>query len=257
MCKQRHLPQQKHLKDLIFIIPIVLLSLCAFVFNFLLVGYSFLALVCFAMAIITGAYFFFYKKNTKTTRILRNSLTVIISIDLILSIITAIPIISYSQKKEKSPSDFCIVLGAAVHGTIPSRVLRQRIDAAYEFLTVYPDGIAILSGGQGPDEAISEGECMKRELIKMGIDENRLFVENKSTSTKENICFSYEIIQALSPDTKEITIISSETHLFRACLIAQDFGLSASPYHAHTDYPILRLATLLREIPGVWLEWLT
>ena len=49
-----------------------------------------------------------------------------------------------------------LVLGCSVKGERPSRMLRQRIEAATEYLEKNPDSKAVLSGGQGPDEKISE-----------------------------------------------------------------------------------------------------
>ena len=56
-----------------------------------------------------------------------------------------------------------LVLGCSVKGERPSRMLRQRIEAATEYLEKNPDSKAVLSGGQGPDEKISEAECMRRD----------------------------------------------------------------------------------------------
>lgn len=60
-----------------------------------------------------------------------------------------------------------LVLGCSVEER-PSRMLRQRIEAATEYLEKNPDSKAVLSGGQGPDEKISEAECMRRELVHRG-----------------------------------------------------------------------------------------
>ena len=47
--------------------------------------------------------------------------------------------------------------------------------------------LAIYTGGKGGNENISEGECIRRELVAMGIDPSRIYVEDQSTSTAENV----------------------------------------------------------------------
>ena len=170
--------------------------------------------------------------------------------------ISEIPVITHMRKREKAKSDYCIVLGAGVHGKTPSRVLNQRINATYDFLTEYPDAKAILSGGQGKGEDITEASCMKEKLVKMGIDESRLYLEEKSTSTKENFIFSKKILEEIAPETKEITVISSDTHLYRACYLASEEGFLAKGYYAYTDYHVLRFTYMLREGVAVWKEWI-
>ncbi len=53
------------------------------------------------------------------------------------------------------------------HG--PSRVLQMRLDKAYDYLTENPDTIVIVSGGQGPDEHVSEAQGMYDYLVEKGI----------------------------------------------------------------------------------------
>ncbi len=84
-------------------------------------------------------------------------------------------------------NDYAVILGAKVNGEIPSLSLQFRLDAALEYAIQYPHVYLILSGGQGPGEHISESEAMKRFLVKNGIQEERLLIEDLSTSTYENL----------------------------------------------------------------------
>ena len=86
-----------------------------------------------------------------------------------------------------APVSAVIVLGAGVNGETPSLTLRTRIDAAAAYLEEHPDVPVVLSGGQGPGEAITEAECMRRALVRRGVDESRLYPEERSTSTQENL----------------------------------------------------------------------
>ena len=122
---------------------------------------------------------------------------------------------------EKPPenAECIIVLGAAVHGNVPSRALKQRIDAAYSYLAENPDTVAVCTGGLGPDDAVSEGGCIARELEKMGISKERLFVEDKSESTRENFQFAFEV---LGHEPENVVIVSNGFHLRRARLILNE-----------------------------------
>lgn len=134
--------------------------------------------------------------------------------------------------------DYVIVLGAGLNGSRPSRPLQQRINTAYEYSMKHPDAILILSGGQGPDEAISEAECMRRELLSMGIPEERLIKEERSTSTEENIRYSYLILKDRGDEGAKIGVLTNSFHIYRARLQAslQDHYVYGVP--ALTLFPI-------------------
>lgn len=116
--------------------------------------------------------------------------------------------------------DYIIVLGAKVNGTQPSGALRNRIDVASEYLRDNPDTLVIASGGQGPDEGISEAECIRIGLIQRGIDEKRIIMEDKSTSTLENLTFSLKLLEESSPD---IGLVTNNFHIYRSMKIAETF----------------------------------
>lgn len=116
--------------------------------------------------------------------------------------------------------DYIIVLGAKVNGTQPSGALRNRIDVAGEYLHDNPETLVIASGGQGPDEGISEAECIYRGLTQRGIDESRIIKEDKSTSTLENLTFSLDLIGEEMPS---IGIVTNNFHVYRSMKIAETF----------------------------------
>lgn len=147
------------------------------------------------------------------------------------------------EPKANGENKYAIILGAKVNGTLPSLSLKYRLEAALEYAEKYPHIILILSGGQGPDEDISEAEAMKVFLTSNGISEERLILEDTSTSTYENI----ELSLALLPDTiNSITIITSDYHLSRAKIIAQKFNLTADVIAAKTP-KIVQLKVRTRE----------
>ena len=119
-----------------------------------------------------------------------------------------------------APVSAVIVLGAGVNGETPSLTLRTRIDAAAAYLEEHPDVPVVLSGGQGPGEAITEAECMRRALVRRGADESRLYPEERSTSTQENLRYSRAILEELGVDpARRVAIVTSDFHLCRARLM--------------------------------------
>lgn len=119
-----------------------------------------------------------------------------------------------------------VVLGCSVKGTKPSTILWERINAAYAYLNEHPDALCVLSGGQGRGEDISEAECMYQCLTEMGIEKDRLILEDASTNTEENLLFSQRLLRERGLGD-EITIVTSEFHEYRASLMAKKLGFTS------------------------------
>lgn len=142
-----------------------------------------------------------------------------------------------------------IILGSRVYGEKPSIALKERLDVAYEYLKQNPETYCVVSGGQGRGEDITEAECMYRYLKDKGIEESRIFKEDKSTSTRENLKFSLDIIEKNNLPT-EIAIATSEYHQYRASIIAKKIGIESKAISAKTAkwlFPTM----YLREIYGI------
>ena len=159
-------------------------------------------------------------------------------------------LLSHGERDNSAlPVDAVIVLGAGVNGETPSLILWSRITAAAAYLEGHPDVPVVLSGGQGPGEAISEAACMRRELTARGVEEDRLLLEDRSTSTAENFAFSKEILEAhgIDTDTAVIAVVTSDFHCFRAHLIAQREGLTVIDVPAEVDWLLLNANYYIRE----------
>ena len=237
-------------------IGIVLFSLAALFFQFCMIGYSFSALVCLSIVGII----FVYKalrllgsKYPQDARTLKRIFTILLSIGLLVVGITEAIIIKASFGDPRQHCDYMVVLGAGVRGDVPSLSLRNRIDAAYDYLTEHPDVTAILSGGQGEGENITEAQCMFDHLTAMGIDESRLWMEDQATSTWENLNFSLDMIEERTGQRPEkLGVLSSEYHLFRASLFADACGVEFLGVPAKTTKLSLRVNYFMREVAGVW-----
>ena len=179
--------------------------------------------------------------------------TTILCIGLILVCVTEFFIIKASFGEPKETCDYVVVLGAKVRETGPSVSLWDRIYGARDYLEAHPDVIAIVSGGQGPEEPMTEAQAMRDALVELGIDENRVWMEGEATSTWENLNYSLNLIEEKTgarPDT--LGVVSSEYHMYRASLQAKDCGVEFVGIPAKTSRLSQAINHFMREIAGVW-----
>lgn len=167
----------------------------------------------------------------------------LVPIVLLYVIVLHVQIQRYSQMEVPKDVDYLIILGAKVNGDIPSLSLQYRIEAAVEYLEQNVHTVAIASGGQGPDEHLTEAEAIKKELLARGIAEQRILLEGQSTSTVENIQFTKEIL----PTGSNIGIVvTNHYHVYRAVSIARDHELNVYGLSAKTPF-ISLIKSYLRE----------
>lgn len=217
-------------------------------------GYSFSGLFFLGLAALFPVYHVIGMiSNIPLKKGLSMILTGLLVIFFTAAAITGCVIVSASRGVEKTESEYVIVLGAGVNGTVPSRSLRERLDAAYDYLVNHPENIAIVSGGQGNGEDITEAECMFRYLTAKGISPDRIWMEDKATSTLENLRYSLDLIEGKTGVRPAKTaVLSSEYHLYRAKMFAGWLNLEAEMVPAKTEVFLLRWNYYLREIFAVW-----
>lgn len=116
-----------------------------------------------------------------------------------------------------------VVLGAALRGEQPSRMLAERLKTAAAYLRDHPESSCVVSGGQNDDEIISEAEAMKRYLVGLGIEESRIYLEDRSTNTEENLRMSRDVVEREGlPDA--VVVATQEFHQLRARIHAEEAG---------------------------------
>lgn len=131
--------------------------------------------------------------------------------------------------------DAIIVLGAGIHGEKVSRVLQMRLDTAVLYFSKNPEAIIVVSGGQGPEEDISEALAMERYLLEKKIPQDHIIKEDRSTSTAENFRFSKQLLDQYFDGDYQTAFTTNNFHIFRAQLIAHDIGISSNSIHAPID----------------------
>lgn len=166
------------------------------------------------------------------------------------AVLSVLMVTAAAGKPEKPAT--VIVLGCRVNGGTPSLALRRRIEIAADYLIENPSLQVIVAGGQGPDEWITEAEAMKRVLIQKGISEDRIIMEDRSTSTLENLAFSQRLLVENGLGSSVI-IVSEGYHMYRALSIADRIGLDAQGLAAPTSLWLLP-TFWVREWFGITLE---
>lgn len=116
-----------------------------------------------------------------------------------------------------------VVLGCLVEGDSPSLMLRRRLDAALPYLQAHPDSQCVVTGGQGPNEAYSEAYVMKKYLVEQGIDPGRIRMEDRSTNTRENLLYTWELLG----DNTPIVIATDGFHQMRGHFYADRAGFTS------------------------------
>ena len=233
---------------------LVLAAVCLVVAAFLkfaLIGYGFMAMCFVGLAAVLALYELCARKGWNG---LRRVLSAALILGFALFIACEVPVVLASRGDELTEPDYLIVLGAGVNGTVPSLSMRNRLDAALEVLTEHPDCVAIVSGGQGQGEDITEAEAMYRWLADKGSAEQRLWKEERSTSTEENLAFSLAMIE--DAERLDIAVVSSEYHLYRAKLFAREnHGIDVFGVAGRTSYPVLKANYFIREAFAVAYLW--
>ena len=159
-------------------------------------------------------------------KIVLRVITILISIILISFIIIEGLIIIEGRNISTKKVDYVIVLGARLYGDIPSPSLQERLNAAREYLIENNDIKVVVSGGQGIDEDVSEAQAMKKYLVDNGIENDRIILEDKSTTTFENLKMSVDkIMEVYDKENLSVLIATNRYHVFRSKLLAKRLGL--------------------------------
>lgn len=158
--------------------------------------------------------------------------------------------------------DYIIIHGAGLDGTRPTPLLAGRIDKALELWNKqHQHGKFVVSGGQGADEIISEAQAMRDYLLEKGVSADAILMEDKSTTTWENLKNSLGVIHAdrasaaadgaltiaaaddaSAPSADRTSakgdfttaVVTSDFHVFRCAEYAHNLGIKADGIGSHT-----------------------
>ena len=131
-------------------------------------------------------------------------------------------VIAGSRIRDAGRADYALVLGLALENGEPTPDLLKRLDTAQAYLEEYPEAKLILTGGNADASGRSEAAVMREILTKRGVPDDRLILEDKARTTKENFANIAALISAEEP----IVMISSDYHMDRAVRTARGEGFS-------------------------------
>lgn len=172
--------------------------------------------------------------------------TAIVSICIVIAVIISIFMIRAVNDPPEDENTTVVVLGCKVKDGRPSLMLKRRLDGAYKYLSEHESVKVVVSGGQGSDEAISEALCMRDYLVEKGISPERIFMEDKSTNTSENLEFSKKIINSEGLPEK-VTLVTDGFHQCRAEMLAKKLDIDPYNISGYTSWYI---------VPVYWVrEW--
>ena len=145
---------------------------------------------------------------------------------------TIIMTVKAARKVPSFDKDYILILGCQIRkdGTL-TKLLQGRADRALEFAKMQSDNTSkpltfVPSGGKGSDEVISESQAIHNYLVEKGIPEDKIIVEDSSTSTEENMRKSFALIEQQNSDPK-VAFATTNYHVFRSGVLAYKEGINA------------------------------
>jgi len=139
------------------------------------------------------------------------------------------------EKPEKYPYSGIVIFGHGAREDEPEKISQEsriRMLAAYQ---LWKDGVApriIVTGGLPANDkkAYGEhvkpsGELMKEYLMELGVPEEAMIFENKSTKTVDNIAHALNELRAKGLPTDEFVTVTTGYHAKRVSVIMQKFHL--------------------------------
>ena len=144
-----------------------------------------------------------------------------------------------------------VILGCQVKPWGPSVLLQDRLDKALDYLEDHPDLTIVVSGGQGPDEPVSEARCMYDYLTEHGVDGAQILMEDQPHNTVENLRYTMDLLAEAGYDTTaDMVVVSNGFHLTRVRMLwsrvcGGDYNLSTLA--APSSHVPSRLKMYIRE----------
>ena len=148
---------------------------------------------------------------------------------------------------DSSKESVIIVFGAKVKESGPTKTLAARLEKAAELMETDADAVCIVSGGKGPDEPMSEAECMRDYMISLGVSPSRIYTEDKASNTRENIKYSKALIEELGFGDRQVICVSTDTHIPRIKLMCEMEEVDAGYVKAETPEKWFLFTTWVRE----------
>jgi len=235
------------------IIYFILAAVCAFFGALLLTAYTAVRFTgflfcCAGAAVALYGLLDWGSGRNRWCRWGKRGLLLLLAAGLAFFTVLEIRVVSWARTDRETPTSAVVVLGAGVNGTEPSLSLRTRLEAALDYVQAVPDIPIVVTGAQGPGEAITEARCMADWLISHGVDESRILLEEQAANTRENISYSKELLmeRGINADSG-IAVVTSDYHLCRAAHLWEGPGMVPVAAHMPARYWPITLNYFVRE----------
>lgn len=164
----------------------------------------------------------------------------------------------YGRIVPRPDVDFVVVLGCGLAGRQVSTLLASRLDRAvraYDAATrAGRQPMLLVSGGQGPDEEVTEARAMADYLTNRGLPPDRVLLEDRSRNTAENLTYSLAVMDQVRPNHRCV-VVTNNFHVLRAALLARRTGVRGQVVGSPTTWYFWPNATI-REFVAVVAEHL-
>lgn len=153
-----------------------------------------------------------------------------------------------------------VVLGARLSGPRVAGGLQRRCERGAqvwgEARSRRSEVVLVCTGGQGEDEPRTEASAMAEFLVELGVPAQALLLEQRATSTVENLANTAALLQLeqvgcspSSPGRDWMLVVTSDYHVPRTRLFVRALGLQARVVGSGANaWP---LPALLREVAAV------
>ncbi len=160
----------------------------------------------------------------------------LIFVGIIILILSSIFLISYGKNDTVTyKEDVLIILGAGIDGERVTNPLAKRLDEGVKFHEKNPTALIVVTGGQGPQEDITEALAMERYLIGKGVNPEVIIKEEQATSTYENFKYSMEILEKRLESDFTVCFATTDFHIFRASNMYSSLGYEATHVSAPSE----------------------
>ena len=146
-------------------------------------------------------------------------------------------VVAWGNLDRSKPGEAIVVLGAAQYAGRPSPVLKARLDHAVK---LWKRGLAprvILTGGVGVGDTTSEAAVSRRYVLKQGIPDTAILMENVGRTTNESLrgvaaLMETGRVRSVAGKGREVILVSDPFHMLRLAILARQFELV--PYTSPT-----------------------
>lgn len=131
-------------------------------------------------------------------------------------------IIAGSFAHGTEPAKNALVLGLALENGKPTGDLLSRLDTAKAYAEANPEATLILTGGNADGQGKTEAEVMQELLAERGIPAERMILEDRAETTKQNFRNAAELMNP----AEATALITSNYHMDRAVKTARNAGFT-------------------------------